>query len=182
MYRIDEVVCTGCGDCVETCPAGAIALAEGRAHIDPALCVECSSCADACPQGAIVMAIAPSPAYTAIRPATSPSLVAPATVTTEPSCLAYRPELEVLPAEPRRGGFWLAVGPLAGSLGSALAWAARELLPAALRAWEETSRWAERPLATGRSLANPNGGAGGWRQNRRRYGKRGRARNRAGRL
>ena len=49
MYRVDEATCTGCGDCVEACPAGAIALVEGRARIDDATCAECGSCADVCP-------------------------------------------------------------------------------------------------------------------------------------
>ena len=40
MYQVNETACTGCGDCVEACPAGAIALVAGRARIDDATCAE----------------------------------------------------------------------------------------------------------------------------------------------
>jgi Fe-S-cluster-containing hydrogenase component 2 len=50
---VDVSHCTGCGACVEVCPVGAIALADGKAHVDERLCTGCEACAGACPEGAI---------------------------------------------------------------------------------------------------------------------------------
>ncbi len=126
MYRVDEAACTGCGDCVEVCPAGAIALVNGRASIDGAACAECGSCADACPQGAIAMVA------DLARPVETPVVhvpaVAPAVRASESDSLAQRPAAEVLPAEPQRRSVWPLVG-------AGLIWAARELLQEVLAAW-----------------------------------------------
>lgn len=172
MYRVDEAVCSGCGDCVDACPAGAIALLDGRAQIDQEACAECGSCAALCPQGAIVTVPASSLAPTAIGPATSLSpLVAP-TFAVRTMSPAYRPEVEVLPAEQHGSRLWPMVG-------SALLWAARELLPIVLRAWQETPGPDEGELTRGRYPASGAGGAAGQRRNRRRYGKHGAARRRS---
>ena len=41
--------CTGCGECVEACPTGAISFPEERKpRIDKNLCILCESCVDAC--------------------------------------------------------------------------------------------------------------------------------------
>ena len=49
--------CTGCGECVETCPFGAISLVAGDggeiAAIDAAGCKGCGACAPICPENAI---------------------------------------------------------------------------------------------------------------------------------
>jgi Fe-S-cluster-containing hydrogenase component 2 len=50
---VDSDRCTGCGDCVEVCPAEAIALVEGKARVDEESCIGCGDCADECPQNAI---------------------------------------------------------------------------------------------------------------------------------
>ena len=47
--------CLGYGDCLSVCPAKAICLDDGVAHVDPRLCVGCSLCVSACPQGAIAV-------------------------------------------------------------------------------------------------------------------------------
>lgn len=51
---IDVTVCTGCGDCVVSCPAGALALA-GRVAVlvKPDACTYCADCEAVCPVGAI---------------------------------------------------------------------------------------------------------------------------------
>jgi ferredoxin len=52
--RIDEVLCTGCGACIDACAVKAIQLVDTHAKIDPSLCTQCEACLDACPTGAIV--------------------------------------------------------------------------------------------------------------------------------
>jgi NAD-dependent dihydropyrimidine dehydrogenase PreA subunit len=48
--------CTGCGDCVATCPTGALDLLEGKAAlVRPADCAYCGDCETLCPQGAIAL-------------------------------------------------------------------------------------------------------------------------------
>lgn len=51
--KIDQVLCTGCGACVEACPTEAISLSEGKAQVDDEKCVDCGACVDECPTKAI---------------------------------------------------------------------------------------------------------------------------------
>ena len=51
--RVDQALCTGCGQCVSVCPQDAIALSEGLALIDEDRCSGCGLCRQACPVGAI---------------------------------------------------------------------------------------------------------------------------------
>lgn len=49
--------CTGCGKCLEACPAGAIAGGEGLIHVlHPEQCTACGLCEQACPQSCILRA------------------------------------------------------------------------------------------------------------------------------
>lgn len=51
---IDPSLCTGCGDCLDSCPEEAIEGEDGFIHmIDEKLCVKCGKCLPACPEGAI---------------------------------------------------------------------------------------------------------------------------------
>ncbi|NPA05117.1 MAG: 4Fe-4S dicluster domain-containing protein [Crenarchaeota archaeon] len=50
---IEHGLCNGCGSCMETCPAGAIYMADGVAHIDYQKCIGCTRCVEACMRGAI---------------------------------------------------------------------------------------------------------------------------------
>ncbi len=50
---VDTDACTGCGECVEVCPYGAIEVIDGDAVIDPSLCHFCYRCVEQCPEGAI---------------------------------------------------------------------------------------------------------------------------------
>lgn len=129
MYQVDQALCTGCGLCLDACQAGAIALVDGWAQIDDAACIDCGSCARACPQDAILV----MEAYPVAKAGTSLLAPAPVIVSGEAAGLVRRPEVEVLPATPEpRTRFWPMVG-------SALVWAARELLPEVISAWR-TSR------------------------------------------
>jgi ferredoxin len=47
--------CTGCGICVDECPATAIELRNEKAHIDEEECTDCGTCVDSCPNSAISM-------------------------------------------------------------------------------------------------------------------------------
>jgi NAD-dependent dihydropyrimidine dehydrogenase PreA subunit len=51
---IDEELCTGCGDCVATCPTAALEVVEGKATmVRPDDCNYCTECESFCPEGAI---------------------------------------------------------------------------------------------------------------------------------
>jgi len=45
--------CTGCGMCMQRCPAGAISLEGGKALCQREKCIACGVCAQDCPNGAI---------------------------------------------------------------------------------------------------------------------------------
>lgn len=47
--------CLGLGDCAAACPANAICLADGIAHVDTSRCLGCGLCARTCPKGVITM-------------------------------------------------------------------------------------------------------------------------------
>lgn len=49
--NLDE--CTGCGTCVDECPATAIELVDEKAKVDDEECTECGTCVDSCPSSAI---------------------------------------------------------------------------------------------------------------------------------
>ena len=53
-YIIDPSLCTGCGDCADTCPEEAIDGKDGFIHvIDEKLCENCGKCVEFCPEHAI---------------------------------------------------------------------------------------------------------------------------------
>jgi ferredoxin len=47
--------CTACGECVESCPLGAIEVKENLAVVDPDTCGDCGACLDTCPSQAITI-------------------------------------------------------------------------------------------------------------------------------
>ncbi len=52
--EIDLDACTGCGDCVEFCPAGIVQLVNGKASIvSPEGCDYCTDCETFCPSAVI---------------------------------------------------------------------------------------------------------------------------------
>ncbi len=54
IIEIDEDLCDGCGDCVRSCPEGAIQLVDGKARlVADDYCDGLGACVGECPQGAI---------------------------------------------------------------------------------------------------------------------------------
>lgn len=51
--QVDKAKCTACESCVETCPATAISMVDGKAKVDADTCIDCGACVDACPVQAI---------------------------------------------------------------------------------------------------------------------------------
>ena len=49
---VDTDKCTGCKECLATCPFDAIEIGEGKAFINE-YCQICMACLNACPEGAI---------------------------------------------------------------------------------------------------------------------------------
>ncbi|MGL4941566.1 MAG: indolepyruvate ferredoxin oxidoreductase subunit alpha [Thermoguttaceae bacterium] len=50
---VDKSKCTGCGECVSSCPLDAISMKDGLAVVDPATCGDCGACIDVCPAQAL---------------------------------------------------------------------------------------------------------------------------------
>jgi len=53
MFQVNQEKCTGCGECVQVCPVGAISISDGKARIESNLCSQCGICVQACSVGAI---------------------------------------------------------------------------------------------------------------------------------
>ena len=51
---INKNKCTGCGNCIEMCPYGAIII-HGKALVDPSTCTGCGLCISQCPRNAITL-------------------------------------------------------------------------------------------------------------------------------
>ena len=52
--EVNLEICTGCGDCVEFCPTGAVAIVNGKISVvKPEACTYCTECEALCPSGAI---------------------------------------------------------------------------------------------------------------------------------
>jgi len=49
----DDRNCAGCGECIEACPADAVALEDRDLHFDYDKCIRCYCCQEICPRGAI---------------------------------------------------------------------------------------------------------------------------------
>ena len=50
---LKRALCVGCGVCRDVCPAHAITIENGRAHIDRGRCIHCFCCQEFCPKGAM---------------------------------------------------------------------------------------------------------------------------------
>ncbi|MDK2825486.1 4Fe-4S dicluster domain-containing protein [Methanolobus vulcani] len=52
---VDKNTCTGCEQCVNSCPVEAISMNDDVAVVDPNECVDCGDCVDVCPVEAITL-------------------------------------------------------------------------------------------------------------------------------
>ena len=50
---VDQNTCTGCENCVESCPVEAIEMTDGKAVVKADDCVDCGACVGECPVEAI---------------------------------------------------------------------------------------------------------------------------------
>jgi ferredoxin len=56
VAKVNADICTGCGTCVDECPAAAISLNDDDiAVVDESECLDCGACEDACPNNAITI-------------------------------------------------------------------------------------------------------------------------------
>ena len=99
--QVDAERCTGCGDCIDTCPNDALSLEGGRAVVDQVKCAGCQTCADVCPTGAIIVVEEPD-------------------VEVVPIPAQLHREAEIITSQP---------GQLKPWLGTLLDFATREILP-----------------------------------------------------
>lgn len=54
MPQIDQLKCTGCGDCIIKCPTAALGWESGKAILlHPEVCIYCADCEDVCPASAV---------------------------------------------------------------------------------------------------------------------------------
>jgi uncharacterized protein (DUF362 family)/ferredoxin len=51
--KTDESLCTGCGTCVDECPAHALFIRKVYPEVDPEKCIACFCCQEKCPERAI---------------------------------------------------------------------------------------------------------------------------------
>ena len=47
--------CLGCGDCAAVCPAHAICMQDGIAHVDSRACMGCGACVSVCPKHLVTL-------------------------------------------------------------------------------------------------------------------------------
>ncbi|MBN2295431.1 MAG: 4Fe-4S binding protein [Pirellulales bacterium] len=52
---VDKDKCTGCGECVDSCPLDAIEMDGDVAKVDEDTCSDCGACVDVCPVEAITV-------------------------------------------------------------------------------------------------------------------------------
>jgi len=56
MIQIDEVLCTGCGNCVPGCAEGALQIIDGKARlVSETYCDGLGACLGECPEGALTL-------------------------------------------------------------------------------------------------------------------------------
>jgi len=59
VNQVNEDLCTGCEDCIESCQFQALAINVGLIAVDPARCVGCGVCVSTCLEGALGLVYRP---------------------------------------------------------------------------------------------------------------------------
>ena len=52
---VDAETCTGCGECLDSCPLDAIEIENDKAVVDGDVCGDCGACVDVCPTESITV-------------------------------------------------------------------------------------------------------------------------------
>jgi heterodisulfide reductase subunit A-like polyferredoxin len=50
---VDTEKCSGCGECVSSCPLDAVSVQDSVAKVDESTCGDCGACIDVCPTEAL---------------------------------------------------------------------------------------------------------------------------------
>jgi uncharacterized protein (DUF362 family)/NAD-dependent dihydropyrimidine dehydrogenase PreA subunit len=53
--QVDPKSCTGCGTCIEQCPASALSMSDKLPQVDTSICITCFCCQEICPEKAITL-------------------------------------------------------------------------------------------------------------------------------
>lgn len=53
MPWVNTEICSGCEECVDECPVGAISMDDDFAFIDESTCIRCGVCHEVCPTDAV---------------------------------------------------------------------------------------------------------------------------------
>lgn len=54
QVEVDKDKCTGCGECVDNCPAAVLELVDEKSDpVEMDECLGCETCVEVCPEGAI---------------------------------------------------------------------------------------------------------------------------------
>ncbi|HQG32085.1 MAG TPA: 4Fe-4S binding protein, partial [Deltaproteobacteria bacterium] len=53
--HVEQELCTGCGSCIDQCPASALSMNDGLPAVNAEACVTCFCCQEICPQKAIAL-------------------------------------------------------------------------------------------------------------------------------
>ena len=55
LPRADSGLCTGCGACIDQCPASALSMVEDIPRVHEDLCITCFCCQEICPEKAMTL-------------------------------------------------------------------------------------------------------------------------------